>query len=304
MTAGHVPVLLEETLAALALAPGHHLVDATFGEGGVSARALALGARVTAFDRDPCAIAGGRPLAARHPGRLKLVCAPFSRMAELLGPATADAVTFDLGVSSRQLEDPTYGLSFRHDGPLDMRLSREGVTAAQFLNSADEEEIARVLRAYGEEPAARRIARAIIRRRPLATTADLRAAVVEAVGATAGRRRDPATRTFQAIRIHVNAELDELAKGLDAAEVVLRPGGRLAVVSFHSLEDRLVKTFLAERSGRVPGPSRHRPPGVVARPPTFERPARPVRPSAEEVRRNPRARSAVLRSARRRLEAA
>ncbi len=297
---GHVPVLLDEVLEALAPRPGDHVVDGTFGGGGYARAFLAAGARVTAFDRDPRAIAAGAGLARAAGGALSLVAASFAEMAERLGVAAADAVALDLGYSSTQLEDASYGLSFQRDGPLDMRLGGEGPTAADFLNSAPEAAIADILWRYGEERASRRIARAIVAARPLTTTSDLVAAIRRAIGP---RRpdmpRDPATRSFQAVRIHVNDELGELERGLDAAEAVLRPGGRLAVVSFHSLEDRLVKRFLVERSGGVARPSRHFPEAFPGRAPSFERPAGAVRPGAAELSRNPRARSATLRVARR-----
>lgn len=296
----HVPVLLHEVLAALALAPGAHLVDGTFGGGGYSRAALAAGARVSGFDRDPRALARGETLAAACGGRLRLVHASFARMADELGAGSADAVALDLGFSSLQMDDPAYGLSFQSDGPLDMRLSGDGPSAADFLNTADEVEIADVIWRYGEEPASRRIARAIAAARPLARTGELAALVRRAVRAGPDQKRDPATRTFQAIRIHVNDELGELERGLDAAEVVLKPGGRLAVVSFHSLEDRIVKRFLSSRAGIEAGRSRHLPETGAPRPAaTFERPARATRPTDAEVRANPRARSATLRAARR-----
>ncbi|MFQ3596299.1 MAG: 16S rRNA (cytosine(1402)-N(4))-methyltransferase RsmH, partial [Sphingomonadaceae bacterium] len=236
MAAAHVPVLLDEVMAALALAPGAHAVDATFGAGGYARAMLAAGAAVTAFDRDPRAVAAAPAL----PG-LRLIHAPFSQMAAHVPAASVDAVAFDLGVSSMQLDDPAYGMSFRADGPLDMRMGAEGPTAADFLNTADEQVIADVLFRLGEEPASRRIARAIVAARPLSSTGQLAEVVRRALGHPKGQRRDPATRTFQAIRMQVNDELGELERGLDAAEAVLKPGGRLAVVSFHSLEDRLVK---------------------------------------------------------------
>ncbi|MFN7176296.1 MAG: 16S rRNA (cytosine(1402)-N(4))-methyltransferase RsmH [Thermaurantiacus sp.] len=298
--AGHVPVLIDEVMAALALEPGAHLVDGTYGAGGYAARALARGARVTGFDRDPRAIAAAAPAVARSGGRLTLVTAPFSTMAERLGRASADAVALDLGVSSMQLDDPAYGISFRADGPLDMRMGDVGPTAADFLNNASEAEIAEVLFRLGEEPASRRIARAITAARPLLTSGAFADVVRRALGSPRGQRRDPATRSFQAVRMHVNDELGELARGLEAAEAVLVPGGRLAVVSFHSLEDRMVKRFLAERSGSIARGSRHlpdAPSGALA--PTFEPPTRPRKPGAAELAANPRARSAILRAARR-----
>lgn len=301
MTAGrHQSVLLAEVLDALALAPGDHAVDATFGAGGYSRAFLAAGARVTAFDRDPRVRPIAEALGAAHPGRFAFVEAPFSRLDTHLPPGSADAVAFDLGVSSMQLDEPAYGMSFRHDAPLDMRMGRDGPTAADLLNGASEAELADILFRLGEEPAARRIARAIVAARPLAATGQLAAIVRAALGNPRGQRRDPATRTFQAIRMRVNDELGELDRGLGAAERVLRAGGRLALVSFHSLEDRMVKRFLAERSAAAPQGSRHLPEIPRSRPaPSFERPARPRRAAPAEVAANPRARSAILRAARR-----
>jgi 16S rRNA (cytosine1402-N4)-methyltransferase len=196
-----------------------------------------------------------------------------------------------------QLDRADRGFSFSADGPLDMRMSKSGLTAAEFLNGADESEIARVLRDYGEEPRARAIARAIVAARPVERTAELAAIVRRAAGFRPGQKTDPATRTFQAIRIHLNSELDELELGLEAAERALKPGGRLAVVTFHSLEDRIVKRFFRERSGGSPAGSRHRPALTDPNEPTFERVARPVSPTERELAANPRSRSARLRSA-------
>jgi 16S rRNA (cytosine1402-N4)-methyltransferase len=211
-----------------------------------------------------------------------------------------DGVTLDIGVSSMQLDRPERGFSFQSDGPLDMRMDDEGETAADFLNHASEEAIADVIWRYGEEPKSRRIARFIVAARPIERTGQLAEIVRKALGWRQGMKKDPATRTFQAIRIHLNEELQELEGGLAAAEQVLRPGGRLAVVTFHSLEDRLVKRFLKERSGDVPAGSRHLPERAsAAPPPTFEAVARPVRPGEAEIASNPRARSATLRVARR-----
>ncbi|MEO7239795.1 MAG: 16S rRNA (cytosine(1402)-N(4))-methyltransferase RsmH, partial [Sphingomicrobium sp.] len=203
----------------------------------------------------------------------------------------------DIGVSSMQLDRADRGFAFSLDGPLDMRMSKSGLTAAEFLNPADESEIARILQDYGEEPRARSIARAIAAARPIERTAELAAIVRRAAGFRAGQKSDPATRTFQAIRIHLNAELDELEAGLAAAERALKPGGRLAVVTFHSLEDRIVKLFLRDRSGGAPAGSRHRPALVDPPEPTFEKVDKPVSPSERELAANPRARSARLRSA-------
>jgi 16S rRNA (cytosine1402-N4)-methyltransferase len=300
----HVPVLLDEVVAGLAVAEGETYVDGTFGAGGYSRAILEKGAaRVFAFDRDPDAISEGEEFAAACGGRLTLVPERFSRMRQALaarGVDEVDGVALDVGVSSMQLDRAERGFSFQGDGPLDMRMSQEGQSAAEFLNEAAEEEIADILYRYGEEPKSRRIARAIVAARPIERTGELAEIVRKAVGWRQGMKKDPATRTFQAIRIHLNEELQELEGGLEAAEQVLRPGGRLAVVTFHSLEDRLVKRFLKERSGDVPGGSRHVPEPAARRPvPSFEAVAKPVRAGEAEVRANPRARSATLRVARR-----
>ena len=298
-TAPHVPVLVSEVIAALALHGGETVVDGTFGAGGYT-RALFTGGagRVIGFDRDPDAIEAGRSLV--PDSRLTLIEERFSQMDRALaehGIGLVDAIALDIGVSSMQLDRADRGFSFQADGPLDMRMSRSGLTAAEYLNSADEADIARVLRDYGEEPRARAIARAIVAARPVERTAELAAIVRRAAGFRPGQKSDPATRTFQAIRIHLNAELDELEQGLEAAERALKPGGRLAVVTFHSLEDRIVKRFFRERSGSTPAGSRHRPVMFDPNEPTFERVAKPVAPSERELATNPRARSARLRSA-------
>ena len=297
--APHVPVLVSEVISALAISHGDTVVDGTFGAGGYTQAMLAAGAgRVIGFDRDPEAIEAGRSLVPDP--RLTLVEERFSQMDRALaerGIAQVDAIALDIGVSSMQLDRAERGFSFQSDGPLDMRMSKSGLTAAEFLNSADEADIARVLRDYGEEPRARAIARAIVAARPVERTAELAAIVRRAAGFRPGQKSDPATRTFQAIRIHLNAELDELEEGLEAAERALAPGGRLAVVTFHSLEDRIVKRFFRERSGGSPAGSRHRPVLVDPNAPTFERVAKPVSPSERELAANPRARSARLRSA-------
>jgi 16S rRNA (cytosine1402-N4)-methyltransferase len=300
----HLPVLLDEVIAGLEVAEGETHVDGTFGAGGYTRAIIEKGAaRVFAFDRDPDAIREGEEFAAACGGRLTLVPERFSRMRQALaarGVATVDGVALDIGVSSMQLDRAERGFSFQADGPLDMRMSQEGRSAAELLNEASEEEIADILYRYGEEPKSRRIARAIVAARPIERTGQLAEIVRKALGWHAGMKKDPATRTFQALRIHLNEELQELAGGLEAAEQVLRPGGRLAVVTFHSLEDRVVKRFLKERSGDQPAVSRHLPERAApARAPSFEAVARPVRAGEAEVRANPRARSATLRVARR-----
>ncbi|ANC85989.1 16S rRNA (cytosine(1402)-N(4))-methyltransferase [Sphingomonas sp. NIC1] len=286
-------MLLDEVVAALAPAPGEVMVDATFGAGGYTRAILKTGATVIAFDRDPDAIREGR--AAGIEG-LTLVHSDFSAM-EAAIDAPVDGLTMDIGVSSMQLDQAERGFSFQSDGPLDMRMAQDGPSAADFLNTADEEVIADVLYQYGDEPKSRRVARAIVAARPLTRTGELAAVVRKALGHRPHDKKDPATRTFQAIRIHVNRELGELADGLAAAERLLKPGGRLAVVTFHSLEDRMVKRFLRERSGNTPGGSRHLPQAGATRAPSFATVGRGIRAGEAELARNPRARSATLRTA-------
>jgi 16S rRNA (cytosine1402-N4)-methyltransferase len=300
--APHVPVLLDEVLGALQPLDGAVVVDATFGAGGYTRKLLDAGASVHAFDRDPDAIAAGRGWAeaAECPPRLVLHPRRFSEMVDALsaaGVAQVDGVVMDIGVSSMQLDQAQRGFAFSLEGPLDMRMGQDGPSAADFLNSAAEAEIADVLYSYGEERQSRRVARAIVAARPLETTGQLAGVVRKALGYHAGAPKDPATRSFQAIRIHVNAELDELTLGLNAAEVLLRPGGKLAVVSFHSLEDRIVKQFLREAAGAVANASRHMPQSAPAAAPTFAALSKAIRPSAAELDRNPRSRSATLRAA-------
>lgn len=295
-SAPHIPVLLDEVIDALAISPGETHVDGTFGAGGYTRAMLAAGAHVIAFDRDPDAIANGRKDA---PEGLTLVEDRFSNMAARID-APVDGVTLDIGVSSMQLDQAARGFSFQSDGPLDMRMEQSGESAADFLNSADEAEIADVIYRYGDEPKSRRIARAIVAARPVSRTAELAGIVRRSVGWREGQKSDPATRTFQAIRIHINRELGELEDGLLAAEQVLKAGGRLAIVTFHSLEDRIVKRFLRDRSGQAPTGSRHLPDVSKHGPaPTFEAVAKAIRPGERELARNPRARSATLRVARR-----
>jgi 16S rRNA (cytosine1402-N4)-methyltransferase len=296
-------VLLNEVLAALAIAPGETHVDGTFGAGGYSQAMLDKGAaRIFAFDRDPQAISAGEAVAAASGGRLTLVPERFSRMRQTLRSfevEQVDGVTLDIGVSSMQLDQKERGFSFQGDGPLDMRMSGEGRSAADIVNGADESELADILYHYGEEKQSRRVARAIAAARPISRTGELAEVVRKAMGHHAGMKKDPATRTFQALRIAVNEELAELEDGLEAAEQVLAEGGRLAVVTFHSLEDRIVKRFLKVRGGLGGSGSRHLPEIASGPEPTFDDVARPVRPGEAEIKANPRSRSATLRAARR-----
>ena len=298
--APHVPVLLEEVIAALDPQPGDVVIDATFGAGGYTRALLDRGATVHAFDRDPDAIAAGQRWAETQESPPRLVLHPhrFSEMLDVMrsvGLARVDGVVMDIGVSSMQLDQAHRGFAFSADGPLDMRMSQDGASAADFLNTADEKAIADVLYTYGEERQSRRVARAIVAARPLETTGELARIVRKALGHKPHDKKDPATRTFQAVRIHVNGELDELSAGLSAAESLLREGGRLAVVSFHSLEDRIVKRFLREASS-TPSASRHVP--LAAQDdPVFSQVSKAIKPGEAELERNPRARSSVLRHA-------
>lgn len=301
-SAPHVPVLIAEVLEALAPRPGDVIVDATFGAGGYTRAFLDAGATVHAIDRDPDAIAAGSewPETRERPPRLLLHPRRFSELVAALaeaGVSQVDGVAMDIGVSSMQLDRPERGFAFSASGPLDMTMSREGPTAADFLNGAPEAEIADVLFRYGEERQSRRVARAIVAARPLSTTDELARVVRKALGYRAGAPKDPATRSFQAIRIHVNGELDELEQALVGAEQVLRSGGRLAVVTFHSLEDRIVKRFLRDAAGEAARASRHLPDAPAAAAATFAHLSKAVRPSDAETLRNPRARSATLRAA-------
>jgi 16S rRNA (cytosine1402-N4)-methyltransferase len=292
---GHVPVMLKEVLEALSPRDGAQYVDGTFGGGGYASAILeAADCRVLGIDRDPAAIARGQALVERFAGRLTLVQGEFSRMDEFA--QASDGVVLDLGVSSFQFDEPARGFSFREDGPLDMRMSLSGESAADVVNSADERTLTQIISRYGEEKNARRIARAIIVARPITGTAQLAAIVSEAQGPAALRHAiHPATRTFQALRIHVNDELGELERGLEAALDILKPQGRLVVVSFHSLEDRMVKRFLTERSTAAPRASRHAPVSTPSHQAAFQLLPRRV-PSAEEIASNPRSRSAKLRA--------
>jgi 16S rRNA (cytosine1402-N4)-methyltransferase len=307
VSGGHLPVLRDEVVAALAPRDGAVYVDGTFGGGGYSEALLAAAeCAVIGIDRDPEAIRRGAALKARHGGRLTLIEGRFGEMAEHiqgLGIAAVDGVALDLGVSSPQLDQPERGFSFREDGPLDMRMAASGETAADLVNTLPEKELADLIWRYGEERHARRVARAIGETRGTAhitRTTEL-ADLVRRIVPRSPDGIDPATRTFQALRIAVNDELGELERGLGAAETVLKIGGRLAVVSFHSLEDRAVKTFLAARSGTGAGVSRHAPADPKRRlGPSFRLLSRrPIRPSEAELQRNARARSARLRAAER-----
>jgi 16S rRNA (cytosine1402-N4)-methyltransferase len=294
--ARHIPVLLEEVLAALAPQPGETIVDGTFGAGGYSRAILDRGASVIGIDRDPDAIAAGHALESASGGRLKLVQAPFSELD--LHASGVDGVVLDIGVSSMQLDQAARGFSFRTDGPLDMRMAQAGPSAADVVNRFKPGDLARIFGFLGEERHAGRIARMIERRResrPFTRTLELADAIETHVGRNPKDKIHPATRVFQALRIFVNDELGELARALLAAERALKPGGRLVVVTFHSLEDRIVKRFIADRAGNVAG-SRHLPAGKVLEP-TFTAAIKPVAPSEYETDTNPRARSAKLRAA-------
>ena len=295
---GHRPVMLTEVLAALQPRDGGVYVDGTFGGGGYTKAILeAADCRVLGIDRDPDAIARGQALMAHFAGRLRLVEGEFSRMDSYVD--ASDGVVLDLGVSSFQFDQPERGFSFRENGPLDMRMSRAGETAADFVNRADERELTLTIGRYGEEKNARRIARAIIAARPVTGTAELAQIVSQAQGPAALRHAiHPATRTFQALRIQVNDELGELERGLEAALKILSPAARLVVVSFHSLEDRIVKQFMAGHAA-LPKASRHLPETQAARPKLKLIAKKSQVPSPEEIAANPRARSAKLRVAER-----
>jgi 16S rRNA (cytosine1402-N4)-methyltransferase len=300
----HVPVLLAEVLEALNLRAGAVIVDGAFGAGGYARALLDRGADVVALDRDPSAVRAGAELVACSGGRLRLIEARFSdldRVARGLGFDAVDGVVLDVGVSSMQLDEAERGFSLRFDAPLDMRMEGKGPSAADILMEADEATIADILFHFGEERAARRIARAIVKDRkaaPFVGTVQLAGMIARVAPARRGELTHPATRSFQALRIAVNDELGELLRGLMAAERLLKPGGRLAAVTFHSLEDRIVKQFLMSRSGRGRAASR-RLPGEPAEPqPSFDVPrGQPIEPSQAETTANPRSRSAKLRYA-------
>ncbi|MBS0240647.1 MAG: 16S rRNA (cytosine(1402)-N(4))-methyltransferase RsmH [Proteobacteria bacterium] len=303
----HVPVLLAEVLQALAPEAGNRIIDGTFGAGGYTRALLeaASDTRILAIERDPDARAAGAALVGAYAGRLSLADGRYGDMAALATAhdfAPVDAIVLDIGVSSMQLDQAERGFSFMTDGPLDMRMERAGPSAADLVNTAAEATLADLIFHLGEDRQARRIARAIVKARdtaPILTTAGLARVIERTLGRRHDEDRHPATRTFQALRIAVNDELGELARGLAAAESLLGPGGRLVVVTFHSLEDRIVKRLLARRSGRSGSGSRHGPPLAGAPPDASFRLVnhRPVTPSEAELAANPRSRSAKLRSA-------
>jgi 16S rRNA (cytosine1402-N4)-methyltransferase len=303
-TSGHKPVMLDEVLVALDLKDGDRIVDGTFGGGGYT-RAILEAAKcsVYAIDRDLDAIVRAEALAAQT-DRITPLLGRFGEMDELVqatGCEAVDGVVLDIGVSSFQIDEGPRGFSFNKDGPLDMRMGAVGPTAADVVNYMSEGDLANVIFRLGEEKQARRIARQIVSRRKerlFETTLDLADTVETSVGGRKGSRIHPATLTFQAIRMYVNDELGELARALAAAERLLKPGGRLVIVTFHSLEDRMVKQWLRERSGKNAGGSRHMPLMAKGPDPTFElRPNKPILPQDKEVEGNPRARSAKLRAA-------
>ena len=302
--ARHIPVLLEEAVAALGVHEGGVYLDGTFGAGGYTRAILDKGGRVVALDRDPEAIAAGQALVVASGGRLILVHGRFGELdaiAQTQGFLALDGVALDIGVSSMQFDEASRGFSFSKDAPLDMRMDKQGRSAADLLAEEDEATIADILYHFGEERASRRIARAIVADRqetPFVSTRQLASLIERLAPARPGDAIHPATRSFQALRIAVNDELGELARGLVAAEAILKPGGRLAVVTFHSLEDRIVKQFFARRSGRGETTGRRLPGEKPPLPPTFVVEGRqPITPSEAERSANPRARSAKLRFA-------
>lgn len=302
----HNPVLVVEVVEALSPKADAVYLDATFGRGGYSRAILdAAPCEVIAIDRDPDAIAAGQSLCQEYDDRLTLLEGRFSQIRSLLASINVpyvDGIVFDFGVSSPQLDDAERGFSFRFDGPLDMRMEKSGTDASDFINAASEKDIADILWQFGEERASRRIARAIIEARKetdITTTFQLAKIIRAVMPRPKPGQIDPATRSFQAIRIYINNELEEIRAALPAAMACLKPGGKLAVVAFHSLEDRLVKTFIMNEAGKAPRPSRHLP-DLEEHPPRLKMITRkPIIPSDDEMHRNPRSRSARLRIAER-----
>lgn len=294
----HAPVLLDEVVAALHPAAGLRFVDGTFGAGGYSRALLAAGAAVIAIDRDPSVLPHVERLKADYPDRFTFLPGTFSELDTLAGPhAPIDGVVLDIGVSSMQLDEAERGFSFMRDGPLDMRMSLSGESAADLVNDLEQDELANLLFAFGEERKSRRIAQFIVAARaegPITTTLALARIIEKAIGRKPGDAH-PATRSFQALRIAVNGELEQLVEGLFAAERLLAEGGKLAVVSFHSLEDRIVKRFFDPDKGG-PAQSRHLP-QTAMEPRRWDPVAKAIKPGAAELSRNPRARSSVLRHA-------
>lgn len=297
----HVPVMLHEVVAHLDPASGETIIDGTFGAGGYTRAIIKAGANVLAIDQDPNAIRDGQKLVAEFGGALTLVQGRFSQLDEIArneGHEAVDGVVLDIGVSSMQLDEAERGFSFQKDGPLDMRMAQSGLSAADVCNQADQSTLIRILGILGEERHAPRIARAIIEARgamPFSRTLQLANLIEKTIGRKPGDKIHPATRSFQGLRIFVNRELEELAKALFAAERILKPGGRLVVVTFHSLEDRIVKRFFADRAGAQAG-SRHLP-QIQAKEPVFTQEKRSaVLAGKSECEENPRARSAKLRS--------
>jgi 16S rRNA (cytosine1402-N4)-methyltransferase len=300
--ARHVPVLLREVVSALAPQQGGVILDGTFGAGGYTRAILAAttDGRVVALDRDPAAIAGGADLVEASAGRLTLVESQFSEMEDVvasLGLDGLDGVVLDIGVSSMQIDDPARGFSFRFEGPLDMRMGQHGTSAEDLVNGMEEGPLADLIYRYGEEHRSRAVSRAIVAARKLEriTTTRRLAEIVASVVRASKDGIHPATRTFQALRIAVNDELGELERALEASEKLLRPGGRLVVVTFHSLEDRIVKQFMLARTGREAAPSRHAPAQEQAQATFAPVSRKAIVPGEDEVRANPRARSAKLR---------
>ena len=293
--------MLAEVLDALQPQDGCTYVDGTFGAGGYTRAILDKAeTRVIAIDRDPSAIREGQALVEAYGGRLTLVEGRFADMEALAGDAAVNGVVLDIGVSSMQIDEAERGFSFMRDGPLDMRMAQSGPSAADAVNTLPQETLANIIYVFGEEPRARAIARAIVAARaiaPITTTLGLVKAIERATGRPRPDKIHPATRTFQALRIHVNGELDELVEALHAAERLLQPGGRLVAVTFHSLEDRIVKRFFASRGGKLPSGSRHLPDATKGPEPSFDLPFKGhIGASDEEAARNPRARSAKLRA--------